>query len=126
MRTKEDFERYLGLTGYAYELVGDGMWVVRLQPGDLPLIVNWTPPLVVFRLKILAMPAVRREEFLTMLLRLNASDLVHGAFGLEDDDVVLTFALQAENLDFNELQAAVESFELSIAQHHQALAEFVR
>jgi hypothetical protein len=124
MRTKDDFERYLALLGLPYELVADAMWVIRLQPGDLKLVVNWTPPLVVFRLKVMPVPATAREEFLTMLLHLNASDLVHGAFGLENGDVVLTFALQTENLDFNELQAAVEAFELSMAQHHAALAKY--
>jgi len=57
-------------------------------------------------------------------LRLNAGGLAHGAYGLENDHVILTDALEAENLDPNEFMATLESFELALSQHRDALARF--
>jgi hypothetical protein len=58
------------------------------------------------------------------LLELNARDLVHGAYGLEGDKVVLTDTLELENLDFNEFEASFDSITLALAQHLGALAPY--
>lgn len=124
MRTVEDIERYLGMTAPGYEKVGEGTWVVRLQPGNVPLVVRYDPPVVVFQMKILPLPTKDREAFMAMLLRFNATDVVHGAYGLDGNDVVLDCALQVENLDLNEFNAAIDSFEIVWDQHREQLARF--
>ncbi|MBT8469049.1 MAG: YbjN domain-containing protein, partial [Deltaproteobacteria bacterium] len=58
------------------------------------------------------------------LLRLNAADLVHGAYGILDDAVVLTCTLQVENLDYNELQGVLDDFSLALANHYEKLSKF--
>jgi hypothetical protein len=58
------------------------------------------------------------------LLKLNASDLVHGAYGLSEDAVVLTCTLQLENLDYNELQGVLDDFSLALANHYETLTKF--
>ncbi len=55
------------------------------------------------------------------LLELNASDLVHGAYGLEDGEIVLSDALEVENLDFTEFQASLESLSLALTSHKDQL-----
>ena len=45
-------------------------------------------------------------------------ELVAGAYGLEDNAVVITDSLQSENLDYNEFQASIDSITLSIREHH--------
>ena len=47
---------------------------------------------------------------------------MHGSYGLEGDHVVLTDALELENLDFNEFEASFDSITLALASHLGALA----
>ena len=50
--------------------------------------------------------------------------MVHGAFGLEGDTVVIVHALELENLDLNEFQAVVDDMSLAVAKHHPTLSRF--
>jgi hypothetical protein len=51
------------------------------------------------------------------LLELNANDLVHGAYGIAQNSIVLTEALELEHLDYEEFLAAYESMTLALASH---------
>ena len=126
MVTREDVESYLLRTGLDAQEVEEGMWVVRGDGTGAPLVVHHSPPLVVFRLKVMDVPDDERRcaELFRTLLSLNATDLVHAAYGLEEGDVILTESLEAENLDFNEFQATVDSFQMAAAQHMETLAPF--
>lgn len=123
MKTRDDVERYLGLTGHAYELVEADTWLVTLPP-DLKLAVRFQAPILEMRMRVMNVPAQGREEFFATLLRLNATAVVHGAFALEGDHVLLECALQVENLDLNELQAALDSFDMTINQARDVLARW--
>ena len=52
--------------------------------------------------------------------------MVHGAFGLEGDAVVIVHALELENLDFNEFQAVIDDMSMAVAKHQPSLAHFAR
>jgi hypothetical protein len=69
-------------------------------------------------------PQHNREAFFRLLLELNASELIHGAYGLEDNNVVLIDTLQSEHLDLNELQATLDALLLAINQDYQKLKTF--
>jgi len=125
MRTVEDIRRYLAMSGEPYEEVGDGTWVIRLKPDDLQLVMRFDEPVLVFRMFVMAKPSKNLEAFYAAMLRMNARDLVHGAFGLEGEQVVLTCTLQVENLDLNEFQAVIDSFSLAIGQQRAELAKFL-
>jgi hypothetical protein len=56
-------------------------------------------------------------ELFRSLLVWNATDVVHGAYGIEEDDLVLTDTLELETLDFPELQASLESMQMASASH---------
>ena len=58
------------------------------------------------------------------LRQLNATDLVHGSYGIEGTQVVLTDALQLEDLNFSEFQASLESINLALGSHLSALASY--
>jgi hypothetical protein len=94
--------------------------------GGAPLVISHAPPLLVFRLKVLDAPRDGQKcgELYRRLLEANATDLVHAAYGLEQDDVILTESMELENLDFNEFQATVDSFQMAIATHLESLAAF--
>ena len=127
MLTREDVESYLLRTELTYEEVEEGLWVVQMhEEGGARLVVNYSPPVLVFRLKVLDVPQDQEKcsGLYRRLLELNASDLVHAAYGLEEKDVILTETLEMENLDFNEFQATIDSFQLALASHLEVLSPY--
>jgi len=75
-------------------------------------------------MKLMEIPKVRCEDFFKLLLELNATDMIHGADGLEGDNVVLIDTLQSEHLDFNEFQASLDALLLASTQDYQKLNAF--
>jgi hypothetical protein len=122
MRTEKDVEAYLRELGRRYRAVDDqpGTFVVESSARMPPVAVRVDPPLVVVRVQVGDVP---REggpggaaSLLRKLLELNARQLVHASYGLDGDHVVLSSALELENLDFNELQATLDEIDLALAQ----------
>ena len=95
MKSAEDVESYLLRMGVAYESVNPGMWLVKID--GPPLVVSIAGPVVAFRLKVMDLPASGREPLYRTLLGLNTTEMVHGAFGLEGEAVVVVHALELEN-----------------------------
>ncbi|MEW5927112.1 MAG: hypothetical protein AB1941_06500 [Gemmatimonadota bacterium] len=127
MLTREDVESYLLRAELTYEEVGEGMWVAPLDDeGGARLVVHFSPPVLVFRLKVLDIPQDQEKcaGLYKRLLELNATDLVHAAYALEESDVILTETLEMENLDFNEFQATVDSFQVALASHLEVLSPY--
>jgi hypothetical protein len=126
MLTRDDVESYLLRTGLDHEEIGEGMWLADAGSGGPGIVIHLSPPLLVFRMKVMDLPAdeQRCAGLYRRLLELNATDLVHAAYGLEQGDVILTESLEAENLDFNELQATLDSFQMALASHFDALSDY--
>ncbi len=125
MRTLEDVENYLLALDAPYEVLGEGLFrLIDDVPEVDDIIVLVTDPLVIFSVRLMKVPSQNREEFFKKLLELNATALVGGAYGVDGDNVILTDTLQLENLDFNEFQAAIESFALAIHDHLPVLLEY--
>ena len=80
--------------------------------------------MLVFRVKVMDIPRHHREELFRTLLELNATEMMHGAYGIEGESVVIMDALQLENLDYNEFAATVDDITLAVASHHGRLAKF--
>ena len=59
------------------------------EGGALNLVISIAGPVVVFRTKVMDLPPHNREALYETMLRLNTSEMVHGAFGIEDDLVVI-------------------------------------
>lgn len=125
MLTREDVESYLLRTGLHHEEIGEGMWLAEASNGP-GIVIHLSPPLLVFRMKVMDLPQdePRCASLFRRLLQLNATDLVHAAYALEEGDVILTESLEIENLDFNEFQATIDSFQMALASHLDALADF--
>ena len=103
-----------------------GLWVLTPEQNGVRIVVNYEPPVVVFRVNVMDLPAEgdKRTSLMRKLLELNATELLHGSYGIEGDSVVLTDALQLENLDFSEFQASIDSITLALASHLNALAPY--
>jgi len=130
MLTRDDIEGFLNrLTaeGESYEEIEQGLWIVR--PGgnlELDVVVHYSPPVVMLRVKVMNVPADdgKCADLNRRLLELNANDLVHGAYGIAQDSIVLTEALELEHLDYEEFLAAYESMTLALASHLRDLASY--
>ena len=125
MRTREDIESYLTRAEVPFEVVGDErMWLVRDGSLGENIAIQAAGPLLLFRVKVLDLSGIGdRPALYEALLKLNASDLVHGSYGIADGSVVLTCALQMENLDYNEFQAVLDDFSLALGNHYEQLAK---
>ena len=126
MRSREDIESYLVRAEVPFEVVGDdGLWLVRDSSLGENIAIKATGPLLLFRVKVLELAEVENEAALFKeLLMLNATDLVHGSYGISESSVVLTCTLEVENLDYNELQAVLDDFSLALANHYEKLTKF--
>ncbi len=126
MATPQDIEGYLIQMGVSYEELAEQTWMIHDEYETIDnIVVRFNDPVVLFRVKLMDIPegATQKELFET-LLRLNATDMIHGAYGLEGSAVVATDTLQAENLDFNEFQASVDALSMCITDHYRKLAKF--
>jgi hypothetical protein len=128
MITREDllsfFDRLYGGSLTVTE-IEPNIWVVR-TPEDAEVVVHYAPPVVILRVRVMELPdsEPRRSDLFRQLLEYNVRDLVHGSYGLEGDHVVLTDALELENLDFSEFEASFDSLNLALASHLGSLAAF--
>ncbi len=128
MVNREELEKFLDRLaneGASYHEVESGLWTVN--PGgelDLSVVIHHSPPVVVLRVKVMDTPAddATSARLNRRLLELNATDLLHGSYGIDNDSVVLTEALELEHLDFQEFLAAYESITLALASHLRELA----
>jgi hypothetical protein len=125
MRNDEDIETYLLETGVSFEPLGDGLWVLHDEENGVDnIVLHHDSPYLTVRVKVMPIPTERREELFEKLLRLNRSDMVHGAYGIEEDAVVITDTIQSPNLDLNEIQASIEAAILAVSEHYDMLSEF--
>jgi hypothetical protein len=122
MKSAEDVESYLLRIGVPHETVHPGFWLVKTD--GPPMAVSLAGPVLAFRLKVMELPRTGREELYRTLLQLNTTEMVHGAFGLEGDAVVIVHALELENLDLNEMQAVIDDMSMAVAKHQPNLAHF--
>jgi hypothetical protein len=126
MVTREDLESYLIRMELELQEVAESMWIVKAPDDGASVVVNYTPPVVVLRMKVMDLPDhgddVRLAALYRRLLELNAIDIVHGSYGIEENEIVLSDALELETLDFTELRSSYESMMLAASSHVAELA----
>ena len=131
MVTREDIESFLdrlASEGASYTELEPGLWVIK--PGgmlDADVVINYSPPVVLLRVKVMDLPKDERAAagLSRRLLELNASDLVHGSYGIQSDDaIVLTEALELAHLDYEKFLASYEGITLALASHLRELAPY--
>ena len=123
MVTREDLESFLIRMDLEYEEIDEGMYLIRGRNAGLPMVIHYADALLLIRLKLVDMPSPTdgHVELYRTLLELNATDLVHGAYGIEDGELIISDTLELETLDFHELQASMESIELAAATHMEQI-----
>jgi len=129
MRTRDDIEAFLSRSGHPHKELAEDTWLVT-DPSDAGenIVVRISEGLVVFRLKVLELDKVRgetREQFFAELLRLNGEDMVHGAYGISEDNVIMIATLRMENLDFNEFSGTLDDFSVALSDHYPKLRDLI-
>ena len=131
MASKDEVEDYLNrLTneqGGTFREVGPSLWVVK--PGgelDFDVFVSLEGNVVVFNVKVMDLPkdGGAQSTLARRLLELNATDLIHGSYGIEQDAIVMTEALELGHLDYAEFMAAFESMTVALASHLRELGAY--
>lgn len=129
MINREDLESFFIRMDVEAAEVDDNIWVLHGEEGSADVVVTYATPVVLMRIKVMDLPQDANDTALAglfrKLLELNASDLVHGSYGIEEGSVALSDALELETLDFQELRASYESIVFAASSHMRDLAELV-
>jgi len=126
VRTEEDLEQQLERIGRALTKVGPGTYVVRLGPTRPMVAIRLSPPVLVLQVAVGQVPPLdseRSSRLYKKLLEFNAVGLVHAAYGLEGDTMVLSAAFELESVDPNEIEAALSDMDMALAEQVPQLRE---
>lgn len=105
------------------EIESEGIVIIEKENAGISrLICDCEDPILIIECPLFQInnPTV---ELLTELLGKNR-DMVHGAFALTETNLLIyRDTLQLENLDLNELEGTLDSFELLLAEYASRLIE---
>ena len=125
MISREKLESYLVKLSLSFQDAGNGTWVVRDSAKGLEnLLVQLADPLVIVRIHVMEVPEAGREKLFEELLRLNATDMVHGAYALDGKNVIAIDTLEADTMDLEEFEASIDAIGLALAQHYRTLSAY--
>jgi hypothetical protein len=121
----EKIEQYLINLMVTYREIDKNLWLIEDEENYLEEVaVMRADPLVVIRTIVMDVPKENKEEFYALLLRLNATDLVHGAYALEQGKVILLDTLEYDTMDLQEFRASLDAFSLALSQHYKILSSY--
>jgi hypothetical protein len=124
-RNADDVETFLYRLNRSFDRNEEGMFLVSSGSGGPPIVVYVDDPIVVVRVDIGTVPKedARQLALFRQLLEYNGTQLVHAAYALEGDEIVLVAGLPLENIDMNEIAAVLSDVELALARHVSPLRE---
>ena len=118
-------EQYLIELKYSYQEVKPNFWLLDDNEQNIEgMAVIYADPLVIIRLQVMNAPIRNRQEFYTKLLELNASEMIHGSYGLEGEKVVIIDTLEYETMDYAEFRASLDAISLALTQHYPILSVY--
>ena len=117
-RTAEDVENYLNTLNRRFEN-DHGTFLVSAGPDSPPIAIRVAPPIVAVRVEIGPVPSDNelQAKLFRRLLEYNTTDLMHAAYGVSGNLVLLSAGLELENLDQNELEATLSDIDHALARH---------
>jgi len=125
MISRDKIERFLVKLSLTFQEAGVGTWIVRdAEKGLENLLIILSEPLVILRINVMEVPAAGKEKLFEELLRLNASDMVHGAYAVDGKNVIIVDTLEAETMDIEEFEASIDAIGLALAQHYRTLSHY--
>jgi hypothetical protein len=125
MDEQSKVENYLINLGITFEQIDSTSWVINDEEKGLEQVaVISAEPLVVIRVNVMDVPNSDREAFFLALLELNAADLIHGAYAIENGEALLVDSLEYGTMDIEEFQASLDAIGLALAQHYEQLSAY--
>jgi hypothetical protein len=125
MISRDKLEGYLMKLSLSFHEAGPGTWVVSDREMGLEnLLVQLSEPLVILRIQVMEVPASRREQLFEELLKLNATDMIHGAYAVDGKNVLIIDTLEADTMDIDEFKASIDAIGLALAQHYRSLSRY--
>jgi hypothetical protein len=126
MSYADTLESYMLRMELPHEQVSDDTWV--LAPDSLRharIIVRIDEPIVLYSTPLFGVTELTpdREELYRKLLEFN-DNLLHCAYALDNEQIVLSGAQQVDDLDFNEFQAMVEDMAMALDSHLDQLTKW--
>jgi Domain of unknown function (DUF1821). len=119
-------EDYLISLGVSYEEPQPGTWVIDDADKGFPCVaVSYVEPVVIVTARVMKLPTKDREPFYADLLKLNYSGLLHGAYALDGDEVVLIDTLEYDTMDKEEFEASLDAIGFALSEHYPALARYM-
>ena len=127
MSTSADIvESMLFRSGAVFDQLDPTTWVLHLDNRNRSrVIVKVEDPIVLFSLPLCTLDegVTNREQLYRTLLELNA-DFMHNAYAIENSRLMLSGALQTENLDANEFQAIIDDLTMTLDEHLDKLSDW--
>ena len=118
-------EQYLIDLMITYQQVGKNLWLLDDEERSLQgVAVMQAEPLVIVRAEVMDIPKGNLLELYTKLLELNASDVIHGAYAIDKNKVILLDTLQYETMDNEDFRATLDSFSMALTEHYPILSKF--
>jgi hypothetical protein len=118
-------EEFLIGLGLSYQEIAPQTWLVDDEEKGLPgVVVSVADPIVLIRANIMSCPTKDREAFFAELLKLNGENLLHGAYALDGDEVILVDTLEYAGMDKDEFRASLEALGLALSENHEILSRF--
>ena len=126
MQGLNKIEDYLISLGVSYEEPQVGTWLVEDPGKGLPgIVISLAEPVVILSAKAMRVPLKDREAFFHQLLQLNYSGLLHGAYAIDGEDVILTDTLVYETLDKEEFEASLDAIGFALSEHYPLLSRYM-
>lgn len=119
-------EQYLIDLGISYQELSEDSWLIEDETKGYPkMIVNVSDPLVIISADVMPVPMQDTEKLFRTLLELNATDLLHGAYAISGNDIIVIDTLEYATLDKEEFLASIESISFALLEHYKKLSGYV-
>jgi hypothetical protein len=126
MSTLPKIEQYLIDLGISYQEISNNSWLIEDENKGYPkMLVSLSDPLVIISADVMPVPKKNAEQLFRMLLELNATDLLHGAYAISGNDIIVIDTLQQATLDKEEFLASIESISFALLEHYKKLASYI-
>ncbi len=125
IQSNEDLEGYLVRLERRFERAEDGTYLLSMGANKPLVALRVAAPVLVAQVDIGVFPEddAAAAPLFKKLLVLNATALVHAAYGIEGNTIVLSAALELKNLDLNELEAVLADLDMALANQVPTLRE---
>jgi hypothetical protein len=126
MSSLPKIEQYLIDLGISYQEISKNAWLIEDENKGYPkMMVSLSDPIVIISADVMPVPKENAETLFRMLLELNATDLLHGAYAISGNDIIVIDTLEHASLDKDEFLASIESISFALLEHYKKLASYI-